>query len=184
MRDSETAAISIGLDLRKYKLFIFSASAFLAGLGGSLITQRSGTFDGLSFLTLNSLFWFTVVVVAGVTSIYGALLGAFVFTLLGVLLGNEGLSFLIIGLAAILMGRLPGGLVGLLQRMAAVGVPSSLAKATGWDGVDALPPEAPARPSRPIVPRQRLVLSPLARELLARRQGASPERSEPEEVRG
>jgi branched-chain amino acid transport system permease protein len=37
MRDSENGAQSVGVSLRKYKLFIFSASAFMAGLGGETI---------------------------------------------------------------------------------------------------------------------------------------------------
>src|SRR5438874_5203059 len=44
MRDSETAAKSIGIDLRAYKLFIFGASAFIAGIGGALISQQAHAF--------------------------------------------------------------------------------------------------------------------------------------------
>jgi len=162
MRDSDTATTAIGINLRRYKLFVFSASAFLAGIGGSLITQRAGTFDGLSFLTLNGLFWFAVVVVAGVTSIYGALLGAFIFTLLGTFLGNEGAVLLVVGVAAVLMGRLPGGLVGLAQRLV---MRDWLAVA---DRVaDAAVPAEPSQTTNRLEPTGPVEPSPLARRLLA-----------------
>jgi branched-chain amino acid transport system permease protein len=115
MRDSEAGAQAIGISLRNYKLFIFSASAFMAGLGGALLSQTARTFDPEQFITFNSLIWFAVVVVCGVTTIWGALLGAFVYTMLGALLGDAGISVLLIGLLALALGRLPGGLVGLLR---------------------------------------------------------------------
>ncbi|HVM41035.1 MAG TPA: ABC transporter permease [Acidimicrobiia bacterium] len=115
MRDSEAGARSIGIDLRNYKLFIFGASAFIAGIGGSLLAQQTRQFQYLAFNPINSLIWFAVVVVAGVGSVTGALLGAFIFIMLDVVIELDGLSELVIGVAALSLGRLPGGsIVGLL----------------------------------------------------------------------
>jgi len=116
MRDSEPGARSVGIDLRAYKVFIFGISAFMAGIGGALLTQKSEVFGSESFFPLESLFWFAVVVVAGVNSIVGAVIGAFIWVMLSVVLETEGLSELVIGAGAILLGRLPGGnLVGMLR---------------------------------------------------------------------
>ena len=113
VRDSEAGAESLGVRVRFYKLFAFSVSAFVAGIGGSLLGQRAGSFEGGAFITFNSLLWFAVVVVAGMTFISGAVLGAFLFTMLGTIVGDPGLSILVVGLGAVAVGRLPGGLVGL-----------------------------------------------------------------------
>src|SRR5205807_601972 len=75
MRDSETATRSIGIDLRRYKLFIFSVSAFIAGIGGALLAQQTRVFSPFAFDPLTSLRWFLVVVVAGVGSLGGDLEG-------------------------------------------------------------------------------------------------------------
>ncbi len=117
MRDSEEGARSVGIDLRNYKLFIFAASAFIAGIGGSLLTQQAEAFAPMTqFFPLESLFWFAVVVVAGVSSIFGAVLGAFIWVMLDVVLGTEGVSQFTIGIGALLLGRLPGGnLIGVLR---------------------------------------------------------------------
>lgn len=114
IRDSEEGAESVGVDVRKHKLFVFSIGAFIAGLGGSLLGQNAGGFDGISFITFNSLLWFAVVVVAGVTSVSGAVLAAFIFTMLGSLVGDSGISILLVGLGAVSIGFLRGGLVAVL----------------------------------------------------------------------
>lgn len=113
VRDSEAGAESLGVRVRFYKLFAFSVSAFIAGVGGSLLGQRTGAFDGGAFITFNSLLWFAVVVVAGMTFISGAVVGAFLFTMLGTIVGDPGISILVVGLGAVAIGRFPGGLVGL-----------------------------------------------------------------------
>ena len=117
IRDSETAAKSVGIDLRTYKLFIFAASAFIAGIGGALLTQQPRAFSAFQFNPLSSsLFWFMVVIVAGVRSISGAVLGGLVFVMLDVVVKADGLSQLVIGFLALTLGFLPGGnLIGLLR---------------------------------------------------------------------
>lgn len=117
MRDSEPGSRAVGIDLRAYKLFIFGASAFIAGIGGALLTQQAEQFQFNAFNPLLGLIWFAVVVVAGVGSILGAVLGAFIFVMLDIVFEVNGLSQLAIGLAALSLGRLPGGsLLGLGRR--------------------------------------------------------------------
>jgi branched-chain amino acid transport system permease protein len=118
MRDSEVAAQSIGIELRTYKLFIFAASAFIAGIGGALLSQQARVFSADSFDTITSLLWFTVVIVAGVSTLSGAVVGGVVYVLLSVVLHNRSASGLVIAAGALLIGYLPGrSLVGLLQRL-------------------------------------------------------------------
>jgi len=116
MRDSEAGATSVGINLRRYKLFIFAISSFMAGVGGALLTQQAEVFSAIQFFPLESLFWFAVVVVAGISSITGAVLGAFIWVMLDVVIDQPGLSQLVIGAGALLLGRLPGGnFVGMIR---------------------------------------------------------------------
>ena len=63
--------------------------------------------------------WFVAVIVAGVGSLGGALLGAFILVLLGPILGLGDVAPAIIALGALFIGSLPGGsLMGMLQRLA------------------------------------------------------------------
>jgi branched-chain amino acid transport system permease protein len=108
MRDSEAGAKAVGIDLRSYKLFIFSVSAFMAGIGGAMLSQQSQSFSFITFQPLVSLFWFAAVVVAGVTSVYGAVVAGVLYVALDILVGTDGASQALIGLTALVLGVLPG----------------------------------------------------------------------------
>jgi len=119
MRDSETATRSIGIDLRRYKLFIFSVSAFIAGLGGALLAQQSRVFSPFAFDPLTSLRWFLVVVVAGVGSLSGAVVAGIAFIVVSLTVHTAGVSDLLFALLALFIGWLPGGsLVGVARQVA------------------------------------------------------------------
>jgi branched-chain amino acid transport system permease protein len=118
MRDSEVATQSIGIELRRYKLFIFAVSAFIAGIGGALLTQQGFAFSADNYQPVNSLLWFTVVIVAGVDSLLGAVLAGAIYVLLDIVFGTSGGSQLVIAPLALFIGYLPGGsLVGLGRRL-------------------------------------------------------------------
>lgn len=116
MRDSEQGATATGISLRKYKLFIFATSAAMASFGGSLLAQQSRSFSAQDYSPLVSLFYFTAVVVAGLSYLSGAVVAAALYVALDAVTGVEGASLLVIGVLALLIGRLPGGLVGSLLR--------------------------------------------------------------------
>jgi branched-chain amino acid transport system permease protein len=119
MRDSEPGARAVGIDLRTLKVFVFTVSAALAGLGGALLAQSSLAFDPNSFDPVqSSLFWFTAVVVFGADSAAGAVAAAGLVVAVGALLGSAETALVPVGLLALLLGRSPGGLVDLLRRLA------------------------------------------------------------------
>jgi branched-chain amino acid transport system permease protein len=119
MRDSERGAVSVGISLRRYKLLIFGASAFIAAIGGSLIVQQAGTLnvnpDG-PFSPLFGLYWFGAVVVFGLSYRVSAILGAVVYISVDVAVGHNFASLIVIGAIAVFIGYLPGGLIGTVLR--------------------------------------------------------------------
>jgi branched-chain amino acid transport system permease protein len=119
MRDSETAAKSIGIDLRAYKLFIFGASAFIAGIGGALLSQQAHAFSPTTQFEpiSSSLLWFVALIVAGVGSLGGAVVGAAGLVLLA-FFGLSDVAPAFIALGALFIGYLPGGsIMGMLQKL-------------------------------------------------------------------
>jgi len=125
MRDSENGATSVGISLRRYKLIIFGASAFLAGVGGALIAQQARAVDlstGGTFSPLEGLFWFTFVVVGGLSYRSGAVVAAALFVLIDSVVGTSGAGLFLTGLIGTQIGWLPGGLVGLASRLTRGGV--------------------------------------------------------------
>jgi branched-chain amino acid transport system permease protein len=118
MRDSDTAAKAVGIDLRRYKLFIFAGSSFIAGLGGALLSMANGAWDVNQFNPVFSLFWFVAITVAGISSLGGAVLAAVIYVMLPLAIDQDiQASVFFLGIAALFLGRLPGGLIGLLRRI-------------------------------------------------------------------
>lgn len=117
MRDSEVAARSVGIGLRRAKLFVFGVSSAMAGIGGAMLTQANENWDTVTFNPVLGLFWFTAVVVAGVASVRGAILAAVLYVAIPTVLDLDIQSAIgFFGIGAVLLGRLPGGLVAQVGR--------------------------------------------------------------------
>jgi branched-chain amino acid transport system permease protein len=116
MRDSEDGARAVGIDLRALKVFVFTVSAALAGLGGGLLAQATLAFDPNDFDPVSSsLFWFPAVVVFGSDSAAGAVAAAGLVVAVGAITGAAEAALVPIGVLALLLGRMPGGVAGLVR---------------------------------------------------------------------
>jgi branched-chain amino acid transport system permease protein len=76
IRDSEISAQSLGVNLLRYKTAVFALSAFITGLGGALLAHRMKFISPDAFNFLISIQLLLMVVVGGLGSIHGAILGA------------------------------------------------------------------------------------------------------------
>ncbi len=77
VRDAENRARFIGYKVEHYKLWVFVASAILAGIAGALYVPQVGIINPGEFSPLNSIELVIWVAVGGRGTLYGALLGAF-----------------------------------------------------------------------------------------------------------
>ena len=120
LHDSEVAADAMGVETSKYKVIIFVLSGAYASIAGSLYTHYVGFLSPSSFDLFLSIKLVMMVVVGGMHSIWGALLGTWLLTFLG----NEWLhvfhDFDVLVYGAILLGIvmfLPEGLVDAIPRV-------------------------------------------------------------------
>lgn len=123
IRDDEDAARAAGVNVSLRKIEVFAIASLLAGVGGALLGQATEAFDATAFDPVQGLLWFGAVVVFGSNDIAGAVLAA------GLLIGIDsatvtGASAVLIGVLALLLGRMPGGLMATLRR--AVGAARAL----------------------------------------------------------
>jgi branched-chain amino acid transport system permease protein len=118
LRDSELAAATLGLPVKSTKLAIFAVSGFVAGCAGALYGGLSGAVQGTQFEPVNSLVILLFAYVGGITTVLGAALAGVVYASLvyaeSTFEGLGGLVFVVIGAAAVSLGRQPNGLAGLI----------------------------------------------------------------------
>jgi len=76
IRDSEISAQSLGVNLFRYKTAVFALSAGITGLAGALLAHRMRFISPDAFNILLSIQLLLMVVVGGLGSIHGAVLGA------------------------------------------------------------------------------------------------------------
>ncbi|HSF07048.1 MAG TPA: branched-chain amino acid ABC transporter permease [Methylomirabilota bacterium] len=76
IRDSDIAAEVNGVNTTRYKLLAFAVSSFYTGVHGALYAQVLGHIEPQIFNILESITLFVAVIVGGVASIEGSILGA------------------------------------------------------------------------------------------------------------
>ena len=119
VRQSPFAAQALGIPVARVKVIAFSLNAAFAGFAGGLLASVVGFIDPPEFGILTSIQHITFIVVGGLGSITGSIVGAVALTALPeALRGVQEYAELIYGL--ILLGTLlflPKGLVGLVARL-------------------------------------------------------------------
>ena len=123
VRDSEVAAASVGINLAWTKTLAFALSGVYAGVAGSLLAIQVEIVNPLSFTFLLSILILVGVVVGGLGSLGGMILGALFVQYLPDLSTHvstaEGAPDFIFGAAIIVvMLLLPTGVGGFLRRLA------------------------------------------------------------------
>ncbi|MGQ0568203.1 MAG: branched-chain amino acid ABC transporter permease [Armatimonadota bacterium] len=82
IRDSDIAAEVTGVNLTWYKTLSFAVSAAYAGVAGAIIAQALRHLEPQAFTFLESITYFAMIVVGGLGTISGAIIGAVLLTLL------------------------------------------------------------------------------------------------------
>ena len=82
VRDRDIAAEIIGVSLTRYKMIAFAVSSFYAGIAGALIWMFIGFINPVSFNINLSIEYVAMVLIGGVATIAGSIMGAVFITFL------------------------------------------------------------------------------------------------------
>jgi branched-chain amino acid transport system permease protein len=135
MKDSPAACATLGLNLTRTKLAVFTLSAAMAGIGGALYAGALRVADAEVFQFFNGLSVLLVMVIAGIATVGGALacgitVGAPILS--NLFPGTPELPLVLFGTAGVGLGRNPNGfVVDLRQRFAPLSRRPVLIIATG-----------------------------------------------------
>jgi branched-chain amino acid transport system permease protein len=138
IRDNERAATTMGVDRARVKTWAFACSAAYAGVAGALFTFALGFVAPESFALLLSFSFLAAVVIGGLGTIVGPLLGALFIEFVPQYAGdvNQALTGVVYGATLIaVMYLAPAGAAGLLRRLRRGLV----------DVVEAAPPPSPGQ---------------------------------------
>jgi len=116
LRESEIAAQTIGIDLAKYKTIAFAISAFYTGVAGGLFAYLITFLSPDAFTIEFSMDFIAMIVIGGMGSILGSIIGAVILTGMQQLLaGLLDLQILIFGISLIVfMIFMPRGISGMI----------------------------------------------------------------------
>ena len=121
MRENETACRTSGVDVTRIRITLLVISSAIAGAAGSLLAHMNGFISPPTFGWATSVAILMMVVLGGVRSLPGAIIGATIIRLLlewTSVLGQQ--SNIVFGIALVLcMAFLPNGLTGLAERLVA-----------------------------------------------------------------
>ncbi|MBN2963493.1 branched-chain amino acid ABC transporter permease [Sulfurospirillum sp. T05] len=99
----EVAAQSMGISIRFHKLYAFALGAGIAGAAGSMFAVQYSAVSPEAFSVIQSIMFFTIVLVGGSASLPGVLIGTFVmFVLPEIFREFEEARYLVFGIAMIL----------------------------------------------------------------------------------
>ena len=117
LNDSESACASIGMSVTATKVVAFTLAAGIAGLGGAFYGGLQGDVGPNDFQMLTSLILLLTITLGGIDTVGGAFAAAMFYSLTPVLQQHvhvADLTFLLVGLGAVSLGRNPGGFAGQL----------------------------------------------------------------------
>lgn len=82
IRDQDVSAAVLGIDVFKFKLLSFGVSSFYAGVAGSLLAYQARLISPENFPITLAIDYLGMIIVGGLGSVLGSVLGACVITLL------------------------------------------------------------------------------------------------------
>jgi branched-chain amino acid transport system permease protein len=112
LRDSPAASATVGVNLVRTKLTVFALAAAIAGLAGGLLGMYRGTVGTMDFQMLVGIPFLLLLVVGGVGTVSGALIGGMSSVLL--LMVQDEVTFVVFGVSVLVaLTRIGPGLAAL-----------------------------------------------------------------------
>jgi branched-chain amino acid transport system permease protein len=114
VRDDPVAAEAVGVPVFRYKLLIFSISSAFAGLAGAFYAHHISFIDPKGFSFDQSILYLSMIILGGMGSIPGSVIGALTLTIIPELMrGLMEYRLIIYGLVIVIMLIIrPSGLCG------------------------------------------------------------------------
>ncbi len=136
MREDEIASESMGIDITKSKITTFALGAFWAGMVGVIFAAKTTFINPASFTLWESVMILCVVVIGGMGSIFGVVIGALILILLPEYLRafSEYRMLMFGAILVLMMVFRPGGIISNIRKKYTF-VPKPLPSGADKEGV-------------------------------------------------
>ncbi|HYF57624.1 MAG TPA: branched-chain amino acid ABC transporter ATP-binding protein/permease [Burkholderiaceae bacterium] len=152
IKESESFAVTVGIDAPRWRSLVFVVGAVLAGLSGYFFAHQAGYISSDAFGLDRSIALLIAVVIGGLGRAYGPIVGATILVLLNQITADlyEVSYFIFGGILLLVMLFFPAGAVGAMERLLgrdrrSAPLPSAPADAARASPGDALPPMVGSR---------------------------------------
>jgi ABC-type branched-subunit amino acid transport system ATPase component/ABC-type branched-subunit amino acid transport system permease subunit len=144
IKESESFAVTVGIDAARWRSMVFVVSAILAGLAGYFFAHQAGYVSSDAFGLDRSITLLIAVVIGGLGRAYGPILGAMILIFLQQFTADlyEYSYFIFGGILLIVMLFFPSGAVGALSRLLRF-IPARGQAGAGADAQAVAPDDAP-----------------------------------------
>lgn len=117
LRQSDIAAISLGADRRSLRTMALATSAVAGGFAGGFQALQLSYLDPQQFTIVTAVFYIAIMVVGGMRSVHGAIIGSAIFVFVpGFLSGLEHyMAFILFLFVTIMIVSMPDGLVSVFS---------------------------------------------------------------------
>ena len=117
LRQSEIAAVSLGVDRRSLRTMALATSAVAGGFAGSFQMLQVTYLDPHQFTIVSSVFYIAIMVVGGMRSVHGAIIGAAIFVFVPEFLSGleTYMAFILFLLVTVFIVIMPDGLASIFS---------------------------------------------------------------------
>lgn len=117
LRQSDIAAVSLGADRRSLRTMALAVSAVAGGFAGGFQALQLTYLDPQQFTIVTAVFYIAIMVVGGMRSVHGAIVGAAIFVFVpGFLAGLEYyMAFILFFFVTVMIVVMPDGLISIFS---------------------------------------------------------------------
>lgn len=121
IRENSVRTSALGIHVKRYQMVAFGISGFFGGVAGSLLSPLEGIITPETLAWTQSALPLIIVLIGGINSFWGPVVGAITFEIFHVITLNSGASNMYLGIILLLTVLVfPDGVIGVSKRLTAI----------------------------------------------------------------
>jgi branched-chain amino acid transport system permease protein len=121
IRENSIRTSSLGIHVKRYQMVAFGISGFFGGVAGSLLSPLEGIITPETLSWTQSALPLIIVLIGGINSFWGPVVGAFTFEIFHIITLNSGAANMYLGIILLVTVLVfPSGVIGVSKRITSI----------------------------------------------------------------